>query len=78
MGATLVPTLALRSAAMTGSGVITRPLEVPDAYRRVLLVWRRSFPRTAAIEALAEIILANLPNTVHVVGTTRRRGAKKQ
>jgi LysR family hydrogen peroxide-inducible transcriptional activator len=78
MGATLVPALALRSAAMTGSGVITRPLEVPDAYRRVLLVWRRSFPRTAAIEALAEIILANLPNTVHVVGTTRRRGAKKQ
>jgi LysR family hydrogen peroxide-inducible transcriptional activator len=78
MGATLVPALALRSAAMTGSGVVTRPLEVPDAYRRVSLVWRRSFPRVAAVEALAEVILANLPNTVRVAGGVRRRGAKKQ
>lgn len=74
MGATLVPALALRSA---GAGVVTRPLEVPDAYRRVSLVWRRSFPRAAALEALAEVILANLPNTVHAVGAARRRGAKK-
>ncbi len=72
MGATLVPALALRSAAMTGSGVVTRPLEVPDAYRRVALVWRRSFPRVAAVEALAEVILANLPNTVRVTGGARR------
>jgi LysR family hydrogen peroxide-inducible transcriptional activator len=76
MGATLVPALALRSAAMTGSGVVTRQLEVPDAYRRVSLVWRRSFPRVAAVEALTEVILANLPNTVRVAGATRRRGAR--
>ncbi len=74
MGATLVPALALRSA---GAGVVTRPIEVPDAYRRVSLVWRRSFPRAAAIEALAEIILANLPNTVRVVGGSRRHGGRK-
>ncbi|BAV32421.1 LysR family transcriptional regulator [Sulfuricaulis limicola] len=72
MGATLVPALALRSAAMTGSGVVTRQLEVPDAYRRVSLVWRRSFPRTAAVEALAGVILAQLPNTVRVAGAARR------
>lgn len=77
MGATLVPALALRSAAMTGSGVVTRPLEVPDAYRRVSLVWRRSFPRAAAVAALAEVILAKLPNTVRVAGVARRKGAKK-
>ncbi len=77
MGATLVPALALRSAAMTGSGVVTRPLEVPDAYRRVSLVWRRSFPRAAALAALAEVILAHLPNTVRVAGGARRKGAKK-
>jgi LysR family hydrogen peroxide-inducible transcriptional activator len=75
MGATLLPALALRSA---GAGVVTRQLEVPDAYRRVSLVWRRSFPRVAAVEALAEVILANLPNTVRVAGGARRRGAKKQ
>jgi LysR family hydrogen peroxide-inducible transcriptional activator len=39
---------------------------VPDAFRRVSIVWRKSFPRTAAIEALAEVILASLPNTVRV------------
>lgn len=74
MGATLVPALALRSA---GAGVVTRPLEVPDAYRRVSLVWRRSFPRVAAIEALAEVILANLPNTVRAAGAARRPGNRK-
>lgn len=74
MGATLVPALALRSA---GAGVVTRSLELPDAHRRVSLVWRCSFPRVAAIEALAEVILANLPNTVHAVGAVRRHGAKK-
>lgn len=74
MGATLVPALALRSA---GAGVVTRPLEVPDAYRRVSLVWRRSFPRAAAIEALAEVILANLPNTVRAAGAARRPGNRK-
>jgi LysR family hydrogen peroxide-inducible transcriptional activator len=72
MGATLVPALALRSAAMTGSGVVTRQLEVPDAYRRVSLVWRRGFPRAAAVAALAEVILAQLPNTVRVAGAARR------
>lgn len=66
MGATLVPALALRGTWTTDAGVIARPLQVPDAFRRVSLVWRRSFPRTAAIEALAGVILASLPNTVRV------------
>jgi LysR family hydrogen peroxide-inducible transcriptional activator len=66
MGATLVPALALRGAWMTDAGVIARPLQVPGAFRRVVLVWRKSFPRPAAIEALAEVILASLPNTIRV------------
>ncbi len=69
MGATLVPALALRSV---GAGVVTRPLELPDAHRRVSLVWRKSFPRTEAIETIAEVILANLPNTVRAVAGRRR------
>lgn len=66
MGATLVPALALRGARTTDAGVIARPLQVPDAFRRISIVWRKSFPRTAAIEALAEVILASVPNTVRV------------
>jgi len=66
MGATLVPALALRGAWTTDAGVIARPLQVPDAFRRVALVWRKSFPRLAAIEALAEVIVSKLPNTIRL------------
>lgn len=63
-GITLVPALAMRGSWTTGSGVVAQPLGWPDAYRRVVMVYRRSFPRQAALEALAGIILARLPNTV--------------
>jgi len=71
MGATLVPALALRGAWMTDAGVIARPLKVPDAFRRITLIWRKSFPRPAAINALADVITSSLPNTVRPAKTTR-------
>ena len=67
-GCTLVPALAIRGPWMTDSGIIARQLELKDAYRRVHLVFRKTFPRRAALEALAEVIRANLPNTVKVLG----------
>jgi LysR family hydrogen peroxide-inducible transcriptional activator len=67
MGATLVPALALRGAWTTDAGVIARPLQVPDAYRRISIVWRKSFPRPAAIDALADVIQSSLPSTVQVL-----------
>jgi LysR family hydrogen peroxide-inducible transcriptional activator len=75
-GCTLVPALAVRGSWMTDSGIIARPLELPDAYRRVQLVSRGSFPRRAALQAFADVILENLPNTVQVAGqpaANRRR-----
>jgi LysR family hydrogen peroxide-inducible transcriptional activator len=72
MGATLVPALALRGSWTSGAGVVTRPLELPDAFRRVSLVYRRSFPRVAAIDALADLIVAQLPNTVRPVRAQKR------
>jgi LysR family hydrogen peroxide-inducible transcriptional activator len=63
-GCTLVPALAIRGGWMTDSGIIARRLELPEAYRRVTLVYRRSFPRPAALQALAGVILEHLPNTV--------------
>lgn len=76
MGATLVPALALRGAWTTGAGVVTRALDLPDAYRRVRLVWRKSFPRAAAAQALAEVIGECLPNTVIRPG--QRTGRKRR
>lgn len=63
-GVTLVPALAMRGSWTTGSGVVAQPLELPDASRRVSLVFRHSFPRRVALEAFADIIRDNLPNTV--------------
>jgi LysR family hydrogen peroxide-inducible transcriptional activator len=66
-GCTLVPALAIRGAWMTDSGIIARRLELSDAYRRISLVFRRSFPRRRALEAFAEVLLDQLPNTVRPV-----------
>ncbi|MGB5179239.1 MAG: LysR substrate-binding domain-containing protein [Gammaproteobacteria bacterium] len=72
-GITLVPALALRGSWTTDSGVVAQRLAIADASRRVSLVFRHSFPRRAALQALADIILDNLPNTVHTVGRHRRK-----
>ena len=64
-GITLVPALAMRGSWVTGSGVVAQPFSVSNAYRRVSLVFRQSFPRREALRAFADIILGNLPNTVN-------------
>ncbi len=63
-GCTLVPALAVRGAWMTDTGVVARRLTLPDAFRKVRIVWRRSYPRRAAVNAIVDTILAHLPNTV--------------
>jgi LysR family hydrogen peroxide-inducible transcriptional activator len=64
-GSTLVPALAMRGAWASGSGIVARQLDFTDAYRRVSLVCRNSYPRKPALAALNAVILDNLPNTVH-------------
>lgn len=64
LGCTLVPALAVHGGRMTGSGVIARKIDVPDACRQIRLIYRRNFPRKKAIHALADTILQTLPNTV--------------
>ncbi len=66
-GSTLVPALAMQGSWTTGLGIVARKLELKDAYRTVRLVYRRSFPRVSAIDALAEVIKSRLPNTVKKV-----------
>jgi len=75
-GITLVPALAMRGSWTAGSGVVAQPLAIAAASRRVALVFRRSFPRRAALHAFAGIVLAHLPNTVAQVG--KRKRAKKK
>lgn len=67
LGATLVPALALRGAWTTDTGVVTRPLRIAAAKRRIDLVFRASFPRRAALAVLARAIQSCLPNTVRIL-----------
>ncbi|MEA3278122.1 MAG: LysR substrate-binding domain-containing protein [Pseudomonadota bacterium] len=71
-GCTLVPALAIRGGWMTDSGIIARRLELPDAYRRISLAFRRTFPRRAALGAFAEVILEHLPNTVKPIPSAQK------
>lgn len=61
-GSTLLPALALGSCKE--KDIVVRQLTLPDTYRRISLVYRRTFPRYQALEALAEVLLDNLPDTV--------------
>jgi LysR family hydrogen peroxide-inducible transcriptional activator len=71
-GLTLVPALAMRGSWTTDSGVVAQPLAIANAARRVALVFRRSFPRRTALQAFAQVILDNLPNTVQVIKGQKR------
>lgn len=68
-GCTLIPALAVQARSThRDSSLMTRSLAtVPDAYRRIALVFRKSFPRRQALDAFAEVIRAQLPKTVKVV-----------
>ena len=75
-GITLVPALAMRGSWTSGSGVVAQPLTIADASRRVSLVFRNSFPRHVALQAFAELIIENLPNTVRRIGREKHVNKK--
>ena len=77
-GSTLVPALAMRGSWTTGSGVVARQLDFRDAYRRVSLVFRKSFPRKSALNAFGDVVLQNLPNTVFALKNGKRVKVKPQ
>jgi LysR family hydrogen peroxide-inducible transcriptional activator len=61
-GCTLVPALAIGSAALRN--VEVRRIDVPEAKRTVRLVFRRSSTRREALACIAGLIRENLPETV--------------
>jgi len=56
--------------------VVVQPLAMADASRRISLVFRHGFPRCVALEALANVILANLPDTVKRIASSKRTKKK--
>jgi LysR family transcriptional regulator, hydrogen peroxide-inducible genes activator len=66
-GSTLVPALAVREAWLKEAGVVARPIPLPQAQRRVVLAYRRSFPRIEALQTLAGLIRERVPGSVDVL-----------
>jgi len=63
-GVTLVPAMSLMGPWVTDSGIAMRREKSGLAGRAVRLVFRKSFPRQAVLEKLADIVCAILPDTV--------------
>jgi LysR family hydrogen peroxide-inducible transcriptional activator len=59
IGITVLPVTAVPEHPPSDSLLRYVPLEAPTPDRRVVLAWRRSFPRLAAIEALAQAVYAS-------------------
>jgi len=77
-GTTLVTALAMRGSWLSGSGVVAQKLEFKNAYRRISLVFRKSYPRQQALDAFARVVIENLPNTVHSLTKNKRSNKKRQ
>ena len=63
-GCTLLPALALKAGLAKDRGVIAHELKLPDTFRQIALVYRRTFPRREALEAFTRVVLENLPDNV--------------
>lgn len=66
-GYTLIPKLAINKGWLWELGVVARPIDVEGAHRVVSLVTRASFPRPAAIAALADILRRTLEQRVALI-----------
>ncbi len=56
LGLTFIPSMAIDAGILDGTRVDARPLGSPQGYRHVALIWRRSSPREAEFQMLAETL----------------------
>jgi LysR family hydrogen peroxide-inducible transcriptional activator len=68
VGVTVLPSTSVAPGEGAGGDLIrVRPFTRPVPDRRVVLAWRKSFPRPEAIEALRQAILAcDLPQVTKI------------
>jgi LysR family hydrogen peroxide-inducible transcriptional activator len=66
-GVTLVPRLAWEGRERAAGQLVVRPIKDERARRRVRMVWRRGFPRSAAVEALTQVVRESAPAFVERV-----------
>jgi LysR family transcriptional regulator, hydrogen peroxide-inducible genes activator len=57
LGITVVPRSSVENRVAEPAGLVARPLARPTPQRRIILAWRKTFPRAKAIAALRQAIL---------------------
>jgi LysR family hydrogen peroxide-inducible transcriptional activator len=67
-GLTLAPRLAMANWAGLKDQIAFRPIKGDNACRKVRLAFRRDMPRRKAMEKLAEVVRASLPDCVRRLG----------
>jgi len=67
VGVTVLPATAVQPGESSGGLIRIRPFARPVPDRRVVLAWRKSFPRPEAVEALRQAILdCDLPQVTKI------------
>ena len=59
LGITVVPSVSVENRPEDPSLLVAKPMYDPLPQRRVVMAWRKTFPRLKAIQALREVILAS-------------------
>jgi LysR family transcriptional regulator, hydrogen peroxide-inducible genes activator len=67
LGCTLLPAMAVPRLTARNERLEVRPLRVPNAHRRIGLMWRASFPRSEDLVALGQFIQTQLPDSVEPI-----------
>jgi len=71
MGSTLLPALSVASDEEARSHVAVRPFKSPRPGRKMVLAWRKTHPRAADHQRLAEFVRNHLPKSVVALAPKR-------
>jgi LysR family hydrogen peroxide-inducible transcriptional activator len=66
-GCTLLPALAARPPQGPEPSFVIRPLQSPNASRRIGLVWRRGYPKAQELALLGDLVRDNSPSGTRAV-----------
>ena len=60
LGFTLLPAMALEAGMLRGTGIAAHRIDLPDACRRIALVWRRGHPRSSDLRLLSDTLVESV------------------
>lgn len=77
LGITVVPRSSVENRPNEPTLLVSRPLAKPEPSRRIVLAWRKTFPRLKAIAAVRNAILGSGMKGVQFVAQAQPEGARR-